>query len=86
MPAEYREFGLQKDIYIIAGYTFQGYNFGKFSVDEKRSNPTGDNLGSLLGLIKNLKFLFLSAISLAILGLAIVSGDGKNVVLNSYES
>ncbi|UCH40371.1 MAG: hypothetical protein JSU67_01305, partial [Gammaproteobacteria bacterium] len=61
-------------------------NSGKFSVDEERNKSTGDTLNSLLGLIKNVKFLVLSAISLVILGLAIISGDGKNIILNSYEN
>ena len=75
----------KKDIYIIDGYTVSRCNSGKFSVDEERNKSTGDKLSSLLGLIKNVKFLVLSAISLVILGLAIITGDGKNIVLNSYE-
>jgi len=55
-------------------------------MEEGRHKSTGDKLVSLLGLIKNTKFLVLSAISLVILGLAIISGDGKNIVLNSYEN
>ena len=55
-------------------------------MEEERNKSTGDKLSSLLGLIKNTKFLVLSAISLVILGLAIISGDGKNIVLNSYEN
>ena len=39
-----------------------------------------------MGLIKNIKFLLLTAISLVILGLAIISGDGKNIILHSYEN
>ena len=76
----------QKDIYNIAGYTVSRCNSGKFSVDEERNKSTSDKLSSLLGIIKNLKFLVLSAISLVILGLAIFSGDGKNIILNSYEN
>ena len=55
-------------------------------MEEERHKSTGDKLSSLLGLIRNTKFLVLSAISLVILGLAIISGDGKNIVLNSYEN
>ena len=55
-------------------------------MEEERHKSTGDKLSSLLGLIRNAKFLVLSAISLVILGLAIISGDGKNIVLNSYEN
>ena len=53
---------------------------------EEKNKSTGDKLSSLLGLIKNIKFLVLSAISLVILGLAMISGDGKNILLNSYEN
>ena len=55
-------------------------------MEEEENNSTGDKLSSLLGLIKNIKFLVLSAISLVILGLAMISGDGKNILLNSYEN
>lgn len=55
-------------------------------MEEEGSKSTGDKLSSLLGLIKNIKFLVLSVISLVILGLAIISGDGKNIILNSYEN
>ena len=75
-----------KDIDIVARYTVSKCNSGEFSVDEERNKSTGDTLNSLLGLIKNVKFLVLSAISLVILGLAIISGDGKNIILNSYEN
>ena len=40
----------------------------------------------MLELTKSDKFLVLSAISLVILGLAIISGDGKNIILNAYEN
>ena len=55
-------------------------------MEEERNKSTAGKLGSLLGLIKNIKFLLLTAISLVILGLAIFSGDGKNIILNSYEN
>lgn len=55
-------------------------------MDEERKKSTGDKLSSLSGLIKNVRFLVLSAVSLVILGLAIISGDGKKIILNSYES
>ncbi len=55
-------------------------------MDEESNKSIGDKLSSLLSLIKNVKFLALSAVSLVILGLAIISGDGKNIILNSYEN
>jgi len=55
-------------------------------MEEERNKSTAVKPGSLLGLIKNIKFLVLTAISLVILGLAIISGDGKNIILNSYEN
>ena len=55
-------------------------------MEEERNKSTVVKPCSLLGLIKNIKFLVLTAISLVILGLAIISGDGKNIILNSYEN
>jgi len=55
-------------------------------MEEERNKSTAVKPCSLLGLIKNIKFLVLTAISLVILGLAIISGDGKNIILNSYEN
>ena len=55
-------------------------------MEEERKKSTAVKPGSLLGLIKNIKFLLLTAISLVILGLAIISGDGKNIILHSYEN
>jgi len=39
----------------------------------------------LTGFIKNAKFLVLTTIALLVLGVAIISGDGKLMVLNIYE-
>ena len=55
-------------------------------MEEERDKSTGEKLSSLMGVIKNIKFLILSAITLVILGLAIISGDGINIILNSYEN
>ena len=76
----------EKDNNIVARYTVSECNSGKFSVDQERNKSISDKLNSFLGLIKNLKFLVLSTITLVILGLAIFSGDGKNIILNSYEN
>jgi len=53
---------------------------------EERNKSTGEKPSSLMDVIKNIKFLILSAITLVILGLAIISGDGVNIILNSYEN
>jgi len=55
-------------------------------MEEENKKSTDVKPGSLLGLIKKIKFLLLTAISLVILGLAIISGDGKNIILHSYEN
>lgn len=46
----------------------------------------GEKLGAITDIIKNAKFLILSAIVLVILGVALLSGDGKSVVQNLYEN
>ena len=52
---------------------------------EKESNKSaGERLGALAGIIRNAKFLLLSIMVLAVVGLAIVSGDGKDIVLDFY--
>ena len=51
---------------------------------EQSNKSAGERLGALAGLIKNAKFLLLSAMALAVVGLAIVSGDGKDIVLDFY--
>ena len=52
---------------------------------EKESNKSaGERLGALAGVIRNAKFLLLSIMALVVVGLAIVSGDGKDIVLDFY--
>ena len=54
---------------------------------EKENNKSiGEKLDSLTNFIKNAKFLLLTAMTLLILGVAIISGDGKNIALSFYES
>ena len=54
---------------------------------EKDSNKSiGEKLVFLTGFIKNAKFLILTIIVLVVIGLAVISGDGKNIVLDFYEN
>lgn len=54
---------------------------------EKDSNKSmGEKLGTLMGFIKNAKFLVLTSVALLVFGAAIISGDGKYIVLNLYEN
>jgi hypothetical protein len=46
----------------------------------------GEKLNSITGFIKNVKFLVLTAVVVVIFGVAIISGDGKNIVQNLYEN
>lgn len=52
--------------------------------DSKKS--FSEKLGSLTSIMKNLKFLVLTTIALVVLGLAITSGDGRNIALGFYEN
>lgn len=52
--------------------------------DSKKS--FSEKLGSLTSIMKNLKFLVLTAITLVVLGFAITSGDGRNIALGFYEN
>ena len=54
---------------------------------EKESNKSiGEKLGTLTGFIKNAKFLILTTMALVAFGAAIISGDGKYIVLSLYEN
>ena len=54
---------------------------------EKESNKSiGEKLGTLTSFIKNAKFLVLTSVALLVFGAAIISGDGKYIVLNLYEN
>ena len=55
-------------------------------MQEERKKSASEKLNSLLVVFKDIKFLALAAISLAMLGFAIFSGDGKKIILNSYEN
>ena len=53
---------------------------------EKESNKSiGEKLSIFTGFIKNAKFLVLTTMALVVFGAAIISGDGKSIVLNLYE-
>lgn len=54
---------------------------------QKESNKSiGEKLGIFTNFVRNSKFLILTAIALVILGIALISGDGKNIVQNLYEN
>jgi len=54
---------------------------------KKESNKSvGEKLGNFTSFVQNTKFLILTAIALVIIGVALVSGDGKNIVQNLYEN
>ena len=54
---------------------------------QKESNKSiGEKLGTFTDLVKNTKFLVLITITLVILGVALISGDGKNILQNLYEN
>ena len=60
---------------------------GNKTQNEKDNNKSlGENLGSLANLIKNAKFLLLTILTLVVLGVAVFSGDGKNIALDFYEN
>jgi len=46
----------------------------------------GEKLDSLANLVKNSKTLVLTAITLLILGLALISGDAKDIFFNLYKN
>ena len=53
---------------------------------KKESNKSiGEKLGAFADFVKNTKFLVLTIITLVILGVALISGDGKNMVQSLYE-
>lgn len=46
----------------------------------------GDKLSTITDFVKNAKFLVLTTIVLVVLGVALLSGDGKNIVQSLYEN
>ena len=46
----------------------------------------GEKLAAITDFLKNAKFLVLTAIVIMVLGVALLSGDGKNIVQNLYEN
>lgn len=55
-------------------------------MEEEKNKSIAEKVGDLTGLLKNVKFLVLSIIALVIFGGAILSGDGKEIVLRLYEN
>ena len=46
----------------------------------------GEKLAAITDFLKNAKFLVLTVMALVVFGVAIISGDGKYIVLNLYEN
>ena len=55
-------------------------------MEKEKNKSIVEKIGVLTGLLKNVKFLVLTIIALAILGGAILSGDGKDIVLGLYKN
>ena len=55
-------------------------------MEKENDKAINKKTGSLLDLFKNIKFIVLNVIALLILGFALISGDGKNIVLNVYKN
>lgn len=54
-------------------------------MEKERNKSMSEKLGSLNDFIKNAKFLILSLSAVLVIGVAVISGDGKNIVLDFYE-
>lgn len=46
----------------------------------------GENLGTFTDFVKNTKFLVVTLIILVVLGVALLSGDGRNIIESLYEN
>ena len=55
-------------------------------MEEESNKSIAKKLGNLTGFVKNVKFLVLIIITLLILGTALLSGDGKFIILSVYEN
>lgn len=54
---------------------------------QKESNKSiVEKLGNFTNFVQNTKFLLITAIALVIIGVALMSGDGKYIVQNLYEN
>ena len=55
-------------------------------MEKENKKSIGEKLGIFTGFIKNAKFLVLTTMTLVAFGAAIISGDGKYIVLSFYEN
>ncbi len=55
-------------------------------MQKENKKSIGEKLGALTDFIRNSKFLILTAITLVIIGVALISGDGRNIVYSLYEN
>ena len=55
-------------------------------MEKEKNKSIVEKIGVLTGFLKNVKFLVLTIIALVILGGAIISGDGKDIVLSLYKN
>ena len=55
-------------------------------MENEKNKSIVEKIGVLTGFLKNVKFLVLTLIALLILGGAIISGDGKDIVLSLYKN
>ena len=53
---------------------------------QENDKAASKKLGQFIELFKNVKFIIFNIIVFAILGFALISGDGEKVVLNLYKS
>jgi len=54
---------------------------------KKKTGPKKpENMGSFIELFKNVKFIVINVLVLAVLALALLSGEGKNIALKFYEN
>ncbi len=55
-------------------------------MNNESKKSIGEKLGAFTDFVKNTKFLVITTIVLVVLGVALFSGDGKNIVQNLYEN
>lgn len=55
-------------------------------MQKENKKSIGEKLGTFTDFVKNTKFLILISITLVILGVALLSGDGRDIVQSLYEN
>lgn len=58
----------------------------EIQMDKGSNKSIGEKLVTLTNFIKNAKLLVLTTMALLVLGVAIISGDGRHIALHLYES